>query len=615
MAYEIDHEQELLLAALSQRAPQTKEELYYFAKEVARFPCEACKGAGQYIGLRGLQTCEICLGEKKIGLVFSPVAVCPDHDAPLDVLWEWWSGRMKHSILVASRSAGKTRMISFLEHMLMHFRHFSIAHMGAVENQAVRARDYFHSQVKTEPWDDQLSSPEPGMERVEFINGGKIEWLPGTLAQASGPHPELSVLDEVDMVDPEVRQRFMKTPAGPRSQFIEASTHYIQSGTISRILKEEPHLKVRKFCMFESLETCRYDCNDVPLPDGTSGRCPLYETEEQGADGIVRMVPICAGEKARRSQGHIPIPTAIGTWVDASPYTRRVEYLCQKPGMAIGNRAFHTFSSDISPLGNVLPFNPDIQPDVPLEWSHDFNPGVNMKMCSMLLQQAPSEYGSEIWIIDAIVLPTSSTREVCTEFLRRYGMGGSMLKESFRGIGHTGGVWVFGDASGHSRKSNIGDSDYDLIVQYLRNIPGFRLMVAKGSANPPLVDRLNRSNQMLCDYREGMQYRTVKVAPRVVDVIAEFEQMPLGSDRLKDKSDRVQRQLGLGHLSDTFEYWVWARFPNGPPLHGLRGIPKPQMVLGGSRLSHDGVPQTKGRVALASVGGRRLAAEERDYAG
>jgi len=572
--------------------------------------CEACNGSGEYVGFQGLQTCNVCQGQKSIGLVFSPVAVCPDHDAPLDVLWEWWTGKMKHSFLIASRSAGKTRMLAFFEHMLMHFRHYSIAHMGAVEKQATRARDYFHDQVKTSPWNTQLFSSEPGMERVEFRDGGSIEWLAGSLAQASGPHPELSVLDEVDMVDPDVRQRFMKTPAGPRSQFIETSTHYVQSGTISRILKEEHHLKIRRFCLFEALVTCRYDCDQVPLPDGTTGRCPLYETEEMCADGIVRTIPICAGEKARRSQGHIPIATAIGTWMDASPYTRRVEYLCQKPGMALGNRAFHTFSSDISPLGNVLPFNPDIQPGIPLEWSHDFNPGVNMKMCSMILQQAPPEYGTEIWIVDAIVLPTSSTREVCVEFLRRYGIGGSMLKEEFRATGHTGGVWIFGDATGHSRKGGSGETDYELIVQYLRNVPGFRLMVPRGSANPPLVDRLNRSNQMLCDYRDGMGYRTVKVAPRAIEVIAEFEQMPLGPDRLKDKSSRVERQLGLGHLSDTFEYWVWSRFPNGPPLRGITGIPRAQMSLGGARLSiGDGGIKSKGRYALAVSGGRRLGVE------
>jgi hypothetical protein len=593
-----------MLAALATRPPTTKEELYLYAKEVCRFPCGSCKGAGQYANINGVMICPECNGEGKTGLTFSPIAICPDHDAPLDVLWELWSGLIRHEILIASRFAGKTLMLAFLEHMLMRFRHFSIAHMGAVENQANRARDYFHSQVSIKPWSEMLTTSEPGHEKAEFLNGGKIEWLPGTLAQASGPHPELSVLDELDLIPYDVRQQFLKTPMGPRAQFIETSTQYTSTGTVNRILQEFPFLPVRRFCMFESLRTCTYDCNEVPLLDGTVGRCPLYEMEEVGPDGTVRIRSVCGGEKARRSQGHVPIPVMADHWMKANAQSRLVQFLCEKPGTAVGNRAFWAFSSSIAPVGNILPFNPEVQPGKPLEWSMDFNPGINMKMCSFILQQAPEDYGQEWWILDVIALPTAATPDTCIEFLRRYGTGGSRLPEYLRSNGHTGGVWIYGDATGHSRTS-AGITSYQIVMDYCKHVPGFRLMVQPGSANPPLRDRLNRANQMLCYRVNGQERRFVKVAPRCIEMIAEFEQMPLGSDGLKDKSDRVQKQLGLSHLSDDFEYWVWSRFPAGPPRIGMTTGMYMAGKTGGQRLSQEGAGKR-----LWTPGGRRLSADD-----
>ena len=114
------------------------------------------------------------------------------------------------------------------------------------------------------------------------------------------------------------------------------------------------------------------------------------------------------------------------------------------------------------------------------------------------------------------------------------------------------------------------------------------------NANPPLVDRLNLTNRMLYDLQGGGGKRWIKVAPRVVDVRRELEIMPLGADRKKDKSDRVQKQLGLSHLGDSLEYWVSSRFPNGPGFDGSQV--SAGVSLGGARGS-------------AGIGGRRSTAD------
>lgn len=674
----------LLRLALTTRAPQTKEELFWFFKEVIQVPCAPCGNTGKVMFPKpGI--CRACGGVGKRGFHFGRKAICADHSAPLDVLAELWFGTLRHVLLIANREGGKTQMLALLSHILMHFGRYSIAHMGSVEAQAFRARDYLQVLLNLEPWKKNIQG-QLSQTQAALKNGAKIEWLTGTLAQAclpgstriitdlglfdmreivsrklkvrvksfnfnrqrfewqpitawhdngaeekfrmivvenglsliatgnhlipqpdgkkieleqlnpgafvcqaahddllvakiryvgsirlederryditvannhnycvgsgilvgnSGVHPELSILDECDQADPDVRQRFLKTPSGPRSCFIEASTHYIQMGTISQILRESPNLPVRKFCLWETLAHCDYDCDKMPQLDGSLGRCALYESIEHTADGRMQVTPLCGGTLARQCDGHIDVVHAQLQWAKSDPWSRRVEYLCEPPDRPIGGRAYWNYHS----TQNRLAYNPDIQPNKPLEWTMDFGPGVGARMCSTILQTSPD--GLEDWIVDEIVLGTSSTAEVIKEFLRRYGPDGCIAPQ------HSGGIWIYGDRSGHTRASTTGDTDYDLIVAALRNTPGFRLLVFSGDANPPLIDRLNLVNRLLCDEKGR---RRLKVAQKCKETARELELMPLGADRKKDKSDKVQRVLGLSHIGDGIEYWAWKKY-------------------------------------------------------
>lgn len=591
MPEQITIDEEQLRQALATRPPQTKEEFFLYAK-ACRFPCESCKGTGKDLspGIYGEVPCPRCNGEGKTGMHFGRTAVCPGHSAPLDVFWDMYSQQFRHAFIRANRSGGKTKGIAFTEHMMMHHRQFSIAHMGGSEAQANRGRDYFHAEVSVEPWSDMVATSEPGQTKVQFHNGGKIEWLPSTEKQASGPHPELSILDEMDEVDYNVRERFVKTPSGPRAMMIEASTWYGQEGTISRVRKENPGLVEKVFCLWETISRCDYDCDQMPLKDGTIGRCPLYEMEEPQSDGTVRVVELCGGKLARLSDGHISVPDAVASWERSNIHSRRVEHLCQEPSIPSGTRAYWAFSDQISPLGNVLPFDPPIRFDAPIDWTLDYN--IN-PMASFIIQQAPPEYGvDELWIVDEIYLFTASTPHVCAEFGRRYGVGGVMLSDEGKETGIIGGLHIYGDWTGHNRSSMTLKSHYDIIQEMLGQTPGFQILVRPGDLAPP-IDRLNLTNQMFWDLKSGSKRRSLKVAPRCVNGRREFAIMPMKVGTMeKDKSDRVQRQLGLSHLGDALECWVWKRFPRGP-------FPGPQQVaqLSGQRQA---VPEN------LSIGGRRL---------
>ena len=709
----------LLRIELSKRAPTTKEELFWFCREVIQVPCLHCGGSG-HVAIPSPGVCPQCGGVGQHGFHWGRKAICANHSAPLDIFAEIYFSQIRHMLLIAPRNGGKTQMLTLLALLKMHFSQYTISHMGAVESQAHRARDYLHKLLNIPPWSEDVKG-QLNQGNATFHNGAGIEWLTGTLNQAclpgsagiltdpygivpievivkhrlfcrvksynfrrqkwqwqpvigwhdngpetefyalslgkrpqqndlvatgnhmiplsdgtkkplsalnvgdhvcvhgqyepwrayeqerliempvqmvepvymsgerrydltvaenhnycvgsgilvsnSGGHPVLAILDEVDMVDPPVRQRFMKTPSGPSAMFVEASTHYIQQGTISQILKETPNLPVRRFCIWESLQQCEYDCDRMPQMDGSLGKCALYETVEYDSAGRMHIVPLCAGKIARECDGHNNVVTEQLNFAKADLWSRRTEYLCETPDRPVGGRAYWGFH----PSDNRLLFDPEIRADAPLEWFLDFNPGVGMRMCSGIIQQ---QRDGSYAIIDEIVLKTSSTLEVTREFLRRYGLGGSLVDS------HAGGVWVYGDRGGHNRNSTTGQTDYDLIVSMLRNTPGFRLMIPAGAANPPLVDRLNLVNKLLCD-EHG--YRALRVAPRCTETMRELEMMPLGADRQKDKSERIQRALGLSHLGDGLEYWAWSRFGRAGVVSGSSPRTGPVVIVGSTR--------------------------------
>jgi hypothetical protein len=98
---------------------------------------------------------------------------------------------------------------------------------------------------------------------------------------------------------------------------------------------------------------------------------------------------------------------------------------------------------------------------LPLHWTWDFNVS---PMCSLICQR----HGDEVWILDEIVLQTSSTPEVCREFMDRFGK---------HGRGPNRQLLIYGDASGAANHSVTGQSDYHVIREFFRHQPQFDLTV------------------------------------------------------------------------------------------------------------------------------------------
>ena len=202
-------------------------------------------------------------------------------------------------------------------------------------------------------------------------------------------------------------------------------------------------------------------------------------------------------------------------------------------------RAYYAFSR----AGNIREM--ELDPSLPLIWTWDFN---LTPMSSLICQQAAS---GEVQVLDEIVLPTSSTPEVCREFMARYGRPA---------IGSNPKVILFGDASGEHAHTVTGSSDYYLIRQFFRSVPHFRMEMRVPAANPPVRDRINAVNGRL---QNAAGVRTLFVHARCRELIQDLEQVVYkpGSSQLDKESDQART-----HTSDALGYYLWQEFRPADPV-------------------------------------------------
>jgi hypothetical protein len=183
-------------------------------------------------------------------------------------------------------------------------------------------------------------------------------------------------------------------------------------------------------------------------------------------------------------------------------------------------------------------------PNLPIRLCFDFN--VN-PFCIVVCQEYERETDDPlrrkeriVHALDEIRLENSNTAEACKAFLDRYGS-------------HKGGVIVYGDSTGNSRHTSSSLSDYQIIIDHLKNMPRFTVRIK--SANPPVKDRINAVNAMLCNYLGERRLflnrkKTQWLQKDLMNVI--YKKGTTEIDKTYD--------LSLTHMSDAMGYYIENEF-------------------------------------------------------
>jgi len=152
--------------------------------------------------------------------------------------------------------------------------------------------------------------------------------------------------------------------------------------------------------------------------------------------------------------------------------------------------------------------------------------------------------GDELHVIAEIELRDSGTEEMCQELLRRY--AGRAVR-------------VYPDPSGKSRKTSapVGQTDFTMLKR-----AGFS--VHAPAAAPPIVDRVNEVNAMLCNAKGR---RRLFVAPACKRTIACLEQLAYKPD-----TSVIDKSRGLDHLPDALGYLTHMEFPLREPGRTVEAV-------------------------------------------
>jgi len=178
----------------------------------------------------------------------------------------------------------------------------------------------------------------------------------------------------------------------------------------------------------------------------------------------------------------------------------------------------------------------ELEPNLPLFWSHDFNIGYGKPMSSIILQYHAK--ADLFCVLDEIILDRSDTNDAVTEFQYRYRNFPEVI--------------VYGDATGNARDTRSKVTDYEILAK-----AGFQNQKVP-RANPPIRERHNVVNALLQDANGTTR---IRIDPKCRTLIKGLDTTKLkkGSGYIEDDSTREQ------HVTTALGYCLCQERPNRSP--------------------------------------------------
>ncbi len=218
----------------------------------------------------------------------------------------------------------------------------------------------------------------------------------------------------------------------------------------------------------------------------------------------------------------------------------------------------HTFDSspqkgagdNFSPLGGTGGL---YNPNLPLHITFDFNVNPYLTCCVWQLENNAAGELKKAKQIDEICLahPMNSTKNVCSEFKRRY----------FHEKGHHAGLFVYGDPSGRHEdtRSEKGYNDFTIIKNELRDMhPDFRVP----SKAPNVKSRGDFFNSILKNEYEGISIVISTACKKSIDDFMYLKQDANGNklkEKARDQNTGVEYEK-YGHTGDSADYFLTSVF-------------------------------------------------------
>jgi hypothetical protein len=294
-----------------------------------------------------------------LGVTIPRTAVCAGHAAPFTLFARQVLERPSLALWHGPRGSGKSFLSAIDTHLASRFhpRHGTRILGGSMSQSR---QIYTALQDVVRDGRGCLGGDGSTLESLlkteaRYRNGSTIEMLAASPTSVRGPHVPSLKLDEVDEIDPEIREAAMgmaMEKRGCRSSVLMTSTWHRSAGPMAELM-QRGDFPIDTYCIFEVLERC---------PDQRSGpnleKCPeclLVRWCHAERDSHPGGLP-----KAKRSSGHYTIDALIQKVKGVGARVFESDYLCLRPKSSgvwftqFDERLHRTFAAEYDPR---LPFH------------------------------------------------------------------------------------------------------------------------------------------------------------------------------------------------------------------------------------------------------------------
>lgn len=198
------------------------------------------------------------------GVEIPRVQVCPDHTAPFDAFSEAYFGNEFNWVLwYGSRGTGKSYMLALLALTKAALLEINVTLLGGSMAQSQNIHEHVESltQYKHAPRHAISSMIKT---QITFSGGNWIRPLPASQKTVRGPHPQMTLLDEIDEMERKIYDAAMgqamtkpNVRGVPVSEMLVASSTWQNPvGTFSSVMDEalKKGMPVRTWCYREQLK-------------------------------------------------------------------------------------------------------------------------------------------------------------------------------------------------------------------------------------------------------------------------------------------------------------------------------------------------------------------------
>lgn len=271
------------------------------------------------------------------GVRIARMPVCRGHNAPWESFRDLFLTRPPIALVLGPRGGGKSFLSGLGTHLDSRFRpgHGTRILGGSLaqSEQIYRAIVAFALDGRGPLGTDREAVESLLKTEARYRNGSEVSILAASPKSVRGPHVPTLKLDEVDEIDPELREASMgmcMAKGASPAQVVMTSTWHKVGGPMADLIArgEKGEFPVYRFCAFEVLERC---------PDSRSGpslercpECPIVKWchEDRKATPLGQPLP---PPKAKLSAGHYAIDSLIQKARAVSVRAFEADYLCKGP--------------------------------------------------------------------------------------------------------------------------------------------------------------------------------------------------------------------------------------------------------------------------------------------